>query len=161
MARRKPIGCLKDNDGIEWRNLALIQLTKFIAFRVSLKGTDQQLSLVLLVQSKYEFPSGREAAIIQSCIKDKNSFIRYLLFLLVDDESASGKLQTILHRDSTYGVGQPSMENLPVLEELVRISSRNPERLKDVRRLIEKLKESKESNSILSERFLKLWSAFE
>ena len=152
---------LKDDEGIQWHNLALTHLTKFIAFRVSLQGTDQQLSLVLLVPSKYEFPSGREAAIIQSCIKDKNSFIRYLLFLLDDDESASGKLQTILHGDSTYGVGRSSMENLPVLEELVRISSRNPERLKDVRKLIEKLKESKESSSILSERFLKLWSAFE
>ena len=155
------IGDLHSSSKLQWKDLALEEVTQLVAFKLSVPDAHQTLSLVLFIQSEDDLPIDREATIIRSCIKDKASFLRYLLMLLDDPDEISGvsRFTSSIANGSNNQLGIDF--NMPVLEELVRISNRNPERLKDVSKLISKLKESEDYTTILSENFLKLWDVFE
>ena len=51
------------------------------------------------------------------------------------------------------------METLPLLEELVRALSRNPERLDDIEDLMRRLSTTEEGKKIVPDEFLQLWEA--
>ncbi len=159
--RRHKISSLNKKERLSWNGLSTAELTKFFSFHLTHNSSKLSLNMVLIMPLVEEFPLDRDADIVRWCIKDKNSFYRYLLLLL--GESNVKFEGEDLSNDSKGFFGQtsgPMGDNTAILEEMVHIANREPERLHDINKLISKLKESKDHGEILSPKFLKLWDVF-
>jgi hypothetical protein len=55
--------------------------------------------------------------------------------------------------------GPPAGESLPLFEEMVRALARSPEKLDDVRHLVDGLRRTPEGAALLPEGFDEVWSA--
>lgn len=133
-------------------------ITGLIAFELKTNHPDVTARFVLNLPVA-GIPEGRNAAILQTVISNKDGFIHYLL-LLLGDASVSGL-------DPGNGSGFAKWlarladgEDVPLLEELTRTYSRHPERLSEISGLVRDLSQGSK-NSIIPEDFLKLWTVFE
>ena len=108
-------------------------------------------------------PDQRQNRLIALMIEDSDRFLRYLLMLLWDDKDVDmeglGAASWIFGPPS--GPSRRGVETLPLLEELVRAFSRNPERLDDIEELMRRLRTTDEGKNIVPDEFLELWDAFE
>ena len=159
--RSHKITNLNKHGVLSWNGLSIAELTKFFSFHLIHKPSKVTLNMVLIMPLTKEFPPDREADIVRWCIKDKKSFYRYLLMLLGESSVELAGDDSQRQSQGLFGnvVGQKG-ENSAILEEMVRIANREPERLHDIDKLISKLKESKNHDEILSTKFLKLWDVF-
>jgi hypothetical protein len=135
-------------------------VTGLIAFELKTGHPDVTARFVLNLPV-IGLPEERDAAIMQTVIKNKEEFLRYLLLLLgVDrvsglDASGGSWLAKLLAR---LAAG----EDVPILEELTRAYSRHPERLSEVSRLVRDLSlGSQEKKSVIPDDFSLLWAVFE
>lgn len=95
--------------------------------------------------------------ILQSSMQ-KQDFLRYLLMLIGEAGQQS------FFAENAFGDGHfftrlASGEEFAVLEELTRIYSREPERLKDIAALIGNMR--KGQRDMIPQDFLALWAVFE
>lgn len=139
------------------------ELTTLFAFEASVRNQeDGPVERFVLGVPLEGLPrEERDAALKRQILKDPTAFIRYLLMLLSGPEDDG--LAPWLGRIRTKVSGQfSSIDDLPLLESLVRAHCREPERLEDVRRLIADLKGSDhDQETVVPESFLELWSVFE
>lgn len=132
-------------------------VTGLVALSLSLRG--QRLMFVLNLPLKA--PEDREAAIMRRVIRNREGFVRYLKLLL------GGFDQEFLAEPSAgHGNGFESkkglVESSALLEDLVRVWSRDPKRLDDVARVIEHLRGlSGDDGDIVPPAFDSLWKVFE
>ncbi len=54
-----------------------------------------------------------------------------------------------------------SLEALPLLEELTKAYSRNPNRLHSVKKLVEQLGDTAEGREVIPKEFMDLWNIFD
>lgn len=144
--------------GIRLGEFSVSSVTGLIAFELKTNHPDVTARFVLNLPVT-GVPEGRNAAILQTVISNKDGFIRYLLLLLGDD-SVSGL-------DPGNGSGFAKWlarladgEDVPLLEELTRTYSRHPERLSEISGLVRDLSQGSQ-NAIIPEDFLNLWTVFE
>lgn len=164
------VGRLGRKERVELPGRALTSLTTFIAFRLVDGPTGEEVTFVLNLPVTGLPREERDAALIRHVIRDPESFLRYLLLLLgeVDEESVLG--------DGAGGgifsdYGRSARDELPLLEELTRAYCRKPERLEEVRELMEDLRElatrgnededDGNPEDVIPEEFRKLWAVFE
>jgi len=119
------------HDRIRLGEFSASSVTGLIAFEIKTNHPDVTARFVLNLPLT-GVPEGRNAAILQTVISNKDGFIRYVLLLLGDD-SLSGL-------DPGNGSGFAKWlarladgEDVPLLEELTRTYSRHPERLSESR----------------------------
>lgn len=145
--------------GIALGAFSASSVTGLIAFALTTRHPEVSARFVLNLPVT-GLPDERNAAILQTMIRNQEGFIRYLLLLLGND--AAGAL---------FGAGSgtgPARwllrmaegEDVPLLEELTRAFSRYPERLSEISGLVRELSRDTR-NAVVPERFLKLWSVFE
>lgn len=147
-------------DTIIFNNVSISALTGFIAFNLKIKTKDHKLSTSFVLNLPTEgIPEDRDKKILQKIISNQERFIKYLLFLLSDEESLAGG--QIFKKVNKYKNGNNRETiNLPLLEELVRAYSRNPEKINSVKKLIEDLTDTEEGKKLLPKNFDKIWNAF-
>lgn len=105
-------------------------------------------------------PEERIAAILQTVVRNKDGFLRYLLLLLGDQQVPVGDAPDGEGLDAgSWTSGSSSI--VPLLEELVRAYSRHPEKLEDVSRVVKRLISGKEKHAIVPEAFMEIWQVFE
>ena len=148
------------DEPMRWR-LPLARLTAFIAFRLSVavQGVDDiRMTLRLPADG---MPADRMHHVLRGLLDSPEKFLRFLRALLggldqlsgwVDDEG-EGK------GDAPWGIGGPGGETL--LDDLVRTASRDPDRLRPVRRLIDDLRKTDEGRRIVPDDLLAVWKAVE
>ncbi|AJY68386.1 hypothetical protein RW64_01635 [Geobacter sulfurreducens] len=146
------------HDRIRLGEFSASSVTGLIAFEIKTNHPDVTARFVLNLPLT-GVPEGRNAAILQTVISNKDGFIRYVLLLLGDD-SLSGL-------DPGNGSGFAKWlarladgEDVPLLEELTRTYSRHPERLSEISGLVRDLSQGSQ-NAIIPEDFIKLWTVFE
>lgn len=146
--------------GLSFANLSLVGLTGFFAFELTTKLEGQTASIGFVLNLPVTgMPSERDQRILHSLIADKNRFIRYLLFLLAEDSEFG--LQELIGPTRTLGNGTgASLAGLPLLEELVRASSRQPEKIDRIAALVESLAQAGSGQDVLPEGFSQIWAAF-
>lgn len=133
------------------------QITGIIAFEISDIPTGSKLRFAINIPIE-NTPVGREAAILRAIINNRDGFLRYILMLLSD--LAGG--------DSLDGIGKGwigklirgNIEEVALLEEMVRAYSRNPERLTEIQSIIQKLASDGNTNSIIPPDFYEIWEVF-
>jgi len=137
---------------------SLSSLTSLVAFQLKAGSLKQAFVLRLPVTG---MPEGRDRAILRYVVRDRKSFIRYLLLLLagLGDSADVGDVARNFDRWDSWHSG--SFEDMPLLEELVRAFSRDPKRLKRIRELIDDITSDQGDDEVLPEDFLSLWQVFE
>ena len=144
--------------GIKLGEYSASSVTGFIAFELKTNHPDVSAKFVLNLPVT-GVPEERNSAILQTVISNQDGFIRYLLLLLGDDTVAGfapgggSGLAKWLPRLSDG-------EDIPLLEELIRTYSRQPQRLLEISGLVRDLSQANR-NAIVPEDFLNLWTIFE
>lgn len=143
---------------VELGTLAVADVTGLVGFELSLNEVSRRFALNLPVDGLH---ADRDAAILRRVVRSRDGFIRYLRLLLglhgtqLEDEgdgSASGARWS----------ATSSAESESVLEELVRAWSREPSRLRDVQRVVERLRGHEgDDGRVVPPDFETLWSVFE
>lgn len=139
--------------------LAAADVTGLVGFELAIDGVARRFALNLRVDG---LPEARDAAILRRIVRNREGFLRYLRLLLgmlgsgleVEDEPGTGG------RGTWNGSGGGADEAL--LEDLVRAWSREPARLRDVQRVVERLRgHEAEDGAVVPPDFEALWTVFE
>lgn len=139
---------------IQWQ-LPMAKLTAFVAFRLSAEVSVDDIRLAVKLPSE-GIPEGRVAHVLRTLIDSPQRFLQFLRALLGGLEGlsdwAQGDKMASMNRKWIAGLGAETL-----LEDLVRIASRDPGRLEPVRRLIEELRSSPEGASIVPDDLYQIW----
>lgn len=134
-------------------------ITGLIAFELRAAARDLRVRLVLNLPLD-GLPEARDAAVLQTVVRNRDGFLRYLLLLLGDlgfgPPPADGDGEGSESRWTTGGPG-----SMPLLEELVRAYAREPERLREVGRVVRRLCEGSGGDDIVPADFIEMWRVFE
>lgn len=137
--------------------LPLSHLTSFVAFRLQVAHPsveDIRLTRKLPAQG---MPEGRINAVLRSLIDSPERFLQFLRALLGGFEGMVAWAQ-----GDGSGTSQPWGDWLAeetLLEDLLRVASRHPERLNPIRRLIDELLETEDGDKVIPDGFLASWQA--
>ena len=138
---------------------ATASITGFVAFELATALCSHSVCFVLNLPVD-NLPEGRDTAVLRTIIANRESFLRYLLFLLqdVDGSPTIGDLVSAIG-----GTWKPTdgLDGLPLLEEMTRVYSRNPARLASVRKLVDQLNSTPRGKEIMSAEFMELWRLFD
>ena len=142
-----------------WK-LPVAGLTAFIAFRLSVpvQGVDD-IRMTLRLPA-VGMPGDRMHHVLRTLLDSPEKFLRFLRTLLGGLDAVLGWAQDGGEGDvsAAWGIGE-SGETL--LDDLVRTASRDPERLKPVRRLINDLRKTDEGRRIVPDELFTIWTAVE
>ena len=147
------------DEPLRWR-LPVARLTAFIAFRlrVAVRGVDDiRMALRLPAEG---MPADRMHHVLRGLLDSPEKFLRFLRALLGGLDQLSGWVEDEGEGDGAapWGVGGGG-ETL--LDDLVRTASRDPDRLKPVRRLIDDLRKTEEGRRIVPDELFAVWTAVE
>lgn len=135
-------------------------VTGFTAFELKTRNPEVSLHFVLQLTVENLPEEERNAAITQSVIDNREKFLRYLLLLLAGDDAASGRGPSQSAFSARWLHRMAAGENVALLEEMVRIYSREPEKLEHVGNLLKELTRKNKKN-VVPEDFIELWQVFE
>lgn len=138
---------------------SMSSLTSLIAFKLKAGSAGLMFALNLPVTG---MPEERDRAILRSVVQNRQGFLRYLLLLLagLGDGADVGAVARAFSAKSAKQT-QSAIDDIPLLEELVRAFSRDRKRLVKVERLIDDITQDGEAEDILPEGFLTFWQVFQ
>ena len=134
-------------------------ITSLIAFELKSTFKDVKLSFVLNLPL-INLPEERDIEITRLLVKNREGFLKYLLLLLGETWTLPIKSENLGNPNDFTKWGNGFNTNFPILEELVRAFSRNPEKLIEVNKVVKRLTKS-DDESIVPYEFVNLWSVFE
>ena len=142
-----------------WR-LPVARLTAFIAFRLSVPVRDVDDIRMTLRLPAEGMPADRMHHVLRALLDSPEKFLRFLRALLGGLDSVIDWPPDGREGDGAalWGTG-PGGETL--LEDILRTASRDPDRLKPVRRLIDDLRKTDEGRRIVPDDLFGLWVAVE
>lgn len=104
-------------------------------------------------------PENRDTRLLRILLGDAERFLRYLLMLLSDEALEPDGLTELL--DALEGIGsgewRHTAASLPLLEALLRTLAHDPDRLDQVRRLIDDLRADPEGDALLPPGLVEIW----
>ena len=134
-------------------------MTGLVGFELRAASADVRLRFALNLPLENP-PHERESAVLRTVLDNREGFLRYLLLLLGDFTEEPDRIKPD-GGDGAGGDWRPSSDaSLPLLEEMTRAFSRDPARLHEVRRIMERLHTSEETSDVVPPDFLVLWEVF-
>ena len=135
-------------------SLPLARLTSFVAFELSVPEDVDNVRLALKLPVT-GMPEGRVAHVLRALIDSPERFMQFLRALLgglegLADWATSGN-------GGWEGQWMTGLGGETLLEDLLRVASRDPQRLDPVRRLIEDLRTTPEGREIVPDNFHAIW----
>jgi hypothetical protein len=139
---------------------SLAAVTGFIAFELAAGSKPESCCFVLNLPVK-GLPEERRAAVVRTIVASREGFLKYLLFLLadLDEDGLPNEILLAVSGDGT-SKGFALQEALPLLEEMTRALSRDPDRLRSIQTLIEDLTRTDEGREMVPEEFLEMWRVY-
>jgi hypothetical protein len=145
---------------IIFTGISTVSVTSFIAFELTVKLGEKQHSARFVLNLPIEgLPEDRNDYILRSILSDRARFLRYLTFLLSEDDTGSNWLMDP-RRHTDFGVSKRTASLLSgsdLMEKLVRAYSRTPEKLDRIAELVDDLCKTPEGRKLLPEGFEELW----
>ena len=141
--------------------LSFEALTSFYAFRLTARAAHAELSCGFVVNVPLTgAPADRAGRLLLALLRNRAQLLRYLLMLLADDEDDARRLVEALAA-ANHRVPGTDGENgglgLPLLEPLLQALDRRPERLDQIARLIDDLRNTAEGQDLVAGDFLGVW----
>ena len=133
-------------------------LTAFVALRLSAPNIAVDDICLALLLPATGMPENRITHVLRNLIDSPERFMRFLRALLGGLDGLVDGLDSGDKGGEPFGWGT-GLGGEPLLEDLMRIASRQPSRLEPVRRLIEDLRATEEGSRIMPDDFLAVWDA--
>ncbi len=157
------VASLQKGEPLAFVDLSTVGLSTFFAFHLEAQLEKEKARISFVLNLPLEgMPAERDKMIMRSIISDKDRFVRYLLFLLSEDAHCGvmDNLYLSLLQEKEDAKAGHLFLPLQLLEEMVRAYSRDKEKLDRIARLVDDLKQSEETQTILPEGFDQVWGAF-
>lgn len=159
--KREVLTALRQGNRVEIGTLPLVDLTRFLAFRLTDSKNPKADVLFAISLNTDGLPTNRHQAVLRWVLDSREAFLRYLRLLLADlDDPLSAQFAS----GPTDGVGswRAATDDEPILEDMVRALSHGRDRLSSVRRLMERLEQAPVDDyaSVIPDDFIELWDAF-
>ena len=143
---------------------ATASVTALLAFELAAAAKPKRLRFALNLPVG-GLPDERDAAILRTVVQNRGGFLRYLLLLLGQEGAGEDLLARALKGTGAAtgpgAWGSVVGSELPLLEELTRAFSRDPERLRHIGRTIAHLLKSPDGEEIVPRELVELWRVFE
>lgn len=154
---------MMEGEAVTFSGVSVPGLTGFFAFTLIATVSGQKAGVTFVLNLPVAgLPADRDNHILHSIISDRRRFIRYLLFLLAEG-SDTLPLQALLAQGETgaaAGEAGPEALELPLLEELVRAFSRQPEKIDRIGQVIADLTATAEGRAVIPPGLLDVWASF-
>lgn len=140
-------------------NIPITQLSKYLVLKFS---ADKIMAKGILIKMAIEIPSEREDVIFKSLINSKDKFYKYLQFLLSPQDLQNSPLIDSVNTNGIRENEKSTLQDLfgvsnPIYEALMLAASRNPKKLAEINKVVEKLQKMDEE--VVSD-FLEIWNVF-
>ncbi len=135
------------------KNLQLEQLSEF--YHVTATIEDTSLQRIIKIRT-IGIPEGRDKAVFKTIIRDRQTFMKYIAFLLSDNLLITSLEQLDAER---LGSGKWDIKSTqtPVLyENMLKTAAREPERLQEIERVIQLI----DDPEVIPEGFIELYNTF-
>ena len=156
----KTLAPLAEGEKVCFRNLPTARLTCFVAFVIKARLESQTMSTSFVLKLESEgFPEDRNQYVLSSIVGDGESFLKYLLLLLSENDPLSEqKILKFLNKKKRTGGGFSL--GMPLFEELVKSFSREPKSIEHIADLVEELKVCQTEKEVIPPEFLSMWETF-
>lgn len=148
------------NDIETFGGYAETDLSVFLIFEIA----KDEITNQFLLPMDIELPGGRLNKIFTSIIDSQEKFLKYLTFLLTEEEtSIIANCDEEVRAGSGNGRNTTFLADTPVYEKLLIVASRFPDKLSSVDKLINRIKAEGNGSEepIISEAFLEFWEIFQ
>ncbi len=135
-------------------DLSLVELGEF--YIVTAKLGEESLERIIKIRTR-GIPAERDAEVFKSIIKDQDTFLHYVAFLLYDDY-----LLALLEQQTERKKAGPSSWNFPgynrpvLYENMLRAAAHSPEKLREIDEIIQMVNDT----DIVPPEFDKLYTTF-
>lgn len=138
--------------------VAFETLTSFFAFELSISVGERTAMTRFVLNLPLEgVPADRSERLLRSLLGDSRQVIRFLYFLLADDDPATRNLLVVANQSEGSEPAGGTFLSGALLEMLLRTLHRQPERLDQVERLVRDLKQTAEGQALLPAGFEAIW----
>lgn len=145
-------------ENVSWA-LPIPRLTAFFAFSLKVEGFKEELRFVLKLPAT-GMPESRLHHVLRTLIDSPERFLQLLRALLGGLEEMSYLIGDKTG-DAWQFSGTQGLRGEPLLEDILRAASRDPQRLAPIRRLIADLRESEEGREIVPDELYALWQVID
>lgn len=133
-------------------------LTTFFAFEVTARQGKVSISRRFVLNLPLEgAPQDRRERILRYLLRDRGQVLRFLLYLLSDEDQLSSVPSEAATLAADGSAEPGALASTALFEHLVRALQRNPRRLDEVNRLVNDLRASPESETLLPDGFDSVW----
>ncbi len=140
-----------------FKEIAIHHLSPFFIWKVVCPAKNQEKKFITRLH--INLPAQRKEAIFKSIIQDKERFIQFIQFLLgANDDNLffHGSQKKPANKQADKGWLNMSAH---MYEEMLIAAARNPDKLRDVEKLMQRLKTHKAEN-LIPDDFNKIWDVF-
>jgi hypothetical protein len=114
---------------------------------------------------RIELPESRKDKILKSLITSRENFFKYLNFLLSDNPYIDNNVSDgdgSSDNDPVKEMHRNPFSDLPIFEHLLVTASGNPNKLRSIERLVQRLTDEKHDNTenIIPDDFYEFWDVF-
>lgn len=158
---REALAALREGDPVETGTLPLVDITSFLAFRLTDSVHSKATALFALGLRIEGLPANRHQAVLRYVLDSREAFLRYLRLLLADlADPLSAQFASGPHDSGE--TWRAAADDEPILEDMVRALWHGRDRLDSVRRLMERLEQERGDGdeALVPEDFTELWAAF-
>lgn len=140
------------SESMTFKNIDLTDLTEFYVIQVG------KTSRLIKIETKNLPVKERDTAIFQSIINTKEKFINYLSFMLTDDtEEFMCEMEELTQScPNDSSVRNEKELSLNLYEDMVKLSYTEPDRIKDIRDIVEKF-----NKDVVPEDFINMYAQFD
>ena len=140
------------SESMIFNDLRLRDLSEWYVVTAKIRG--KELSRVLKIQTA-GIPDNRDSAVFSDIIKDKNSFLTYIAFLLSDDYLAAF-LECMKKGNGDFRFLNMNLDAPILYERMLKAAANDKESLREIREII-----TLANNNVVPQDFLRLYEQFE
>lgn len=138
---------------VQFHSLQLTQLSEF--YKIAITDGLRTVQRVIIIQTE-GLPEDREKAVVNSVVKDKECFYRYIAFLLGENLVLGAVEANYTAQGSGAFMNQKEIQIPALYEKMLQTATTAPERFKEIDYLIKAIS----SDGVIPEQFEELYTMF-
>jgi len=140
-------------ENILFTSLQLTQLSEF--YKITITDGVRSVQRVMIIPTE-GLPEEREKAVVNSIVKDRDCFYRYIAFLLGDNYVLSALEVNNIAETVNKGAAHKNIQIPALYEKMLQTAATAPERFKEIDYLIKAIS----SDGVIPEQFEELYNTF-
>lgn len=138
---------------VQFHSLQLTQLSEF--YKIVITDGQRTVQRVIIIPTE-GLPEDREKAVVNSVVKDKECFYRYIAFLLGDNLVLGAVEANYAVQGNATGENQKAIQIPALYEKMLQTAATAPERFKEIDYLLKAIS----SDGVIPEQFEELYTMF-